>query len=170
MNIRFSSVSCVWLSATSLTAALQASLSITNSWSFSNSCPLTQWCHPTISSSVVPFSSCLQSFPISGSFPMSQFFTSGGRLLELQLQHQSFNEYSGFISFRIDWFDLLAEEGTLKRLLHHHNSKALIFRPSAFVMVHLSHLYMTTGKTIALTRQTFVGKVISLLICCLGWL
>ena len=83
MNIRFSSVSCVWLSATSLTAALQASLSITNSWSFSNSCPLTQWCHPTISSSVVPFFSCLQSFPASGSFPMGWLLALGGQIIRV---------------------------------------------------------------------------------------
>ena len=71
------------------------------------------------------------------------------------------NEYSQLISFRIDWFDLLAVQGTLKRLLQHHSSKASILQRSAFFIVQLSHLYMTTGKTIALTRQTFVGKVIS---------
>ena len=73
------------------------------------------------------------------------------------------NEYSGLISFRIDWFDLLAVQGTLKSLLQRHSSKASILRLSAFFMVQLSHSYMTTGKTIALTRQTFVGKVMSLL-------
>ena len=73
------SLSRVWLFVTSRTAARQASLSITNSWSYTNSCPLSQWCHPTISSSVIPFSSYLQSFPASGSFQMSQFFTSGGQ-------------------------------------------------------------------------------------------
>ena len=80
------------------------------------------------------------------------------------------NEYSGLISFRIDWFDVLAVQGTLKSLLQHHNSKASISQCSAFFMVQLSYSYMTTGKTIALTRQTFVGKVMSLLFsCCLGW-
>src|SRR5574340_39928 len=74
------------------------------------------------------------------------------------------NEYSGLISFRIDWFDLLAVQGTLKSLLQHHNSKASILQPSAFFTVQLSHPYMTTGKTIALTRWTFVGKVMSLLL------
>ena len=74
-----------------------------------------------------------------------------------------FNEHSGLISFRIDWFDLLAVQGTLQRLLQHHSSKASILRHSAFFIVQLSHPYMTTGKTIALTRQTFVGKVMSLL-------
>ena len=75
-----------------------------------------------------------------------------------------FNEYSGLISVRIDWFDLLAVPGTLKSLLQHHSSKALLLRHSAFFIVQLSHPYMTTGKTIALTRQTFVGKVTSLLL------
>ena len=73
------------------------------------------------------------------------------------------NEYLGLISFRIDWFYLLAVQGTLKSLLHHHSSKASIFRCSAFFIVQLSHPYMTTGKTIALTRWTFVGKAMSLL-------
>ena len=71
------------------------------------------------------------------------------------------NEYSGLISFRMDWFDLLAVQGTLKSLLQHHSSKASILQPSAFFIVQLSHLYTTTGKTIALTRQTFVDKVMS---------
>ena len=82
--------------------------------------------------------------------------------LELQLQHQSFSEYSGLIPFRIDWFDLLAVQGTLKSILQHYSSKASILRGSAFFTVQLSHPYMTTGKTIALTRQTFVDKVMSL--------
>ena len=73
------------------------------------------------------------------------------------------NEYFGLISFRMDWLDLLAVQGTLKSLLQHHSSKASIFRRSAFFTVQLSHPYMTTGKTIALTRQIFVGKVMSLL-------
>ena len=73
------------------------------------------------------------------------------------------NEYSGLISFKMDWLDLLSAQGTLKRLLHHHSSKASVLLFSAFFLVRLSHPYMTTGKTIALTRQTFVGKVMSLL-------
>ena len=72
------------------------------------------------------------------------------------------NEYSGLISFSIDWFDLLSVQGTLKSLLQHHNSKALIFQCSAFFMVQVSHLFMATGKNIALTMRTFVGKVMSL--------
>ena len=80
------------------------------------------------------------------------------------------NEYSGLISFRIDWLNLLAVQGTLKSLLQHHSSKASILQRSAFLTVQLSHPYMTTGKTIALTRWTFVCKVTSLFfICCLGW-
>ena len=79
------------------------------------------------------------------------------------------NEYSGLISFRMGWLDLLAVQGTLKSLLQHHSSKASILWHSAFFMVQLSHPYMTTGKTITLTRQTFLSQVISLfLICCLG--
>ena len=80
------------------------------------------------------------------------------------------DEYSGLISFRMDWLDLLAVQGTLKSLLQHYSSKASILQRSAFFTVQLSHPYMTTGKTTALTRWTFVGKVMSLLfICCLGW-
>ena len=85
------------------------------------------------------------------------------KVLEFQLQHQSFNGYSGLISFRMDWLDLLAVQGTLKSLLQHHSSKASILQHSPFVIVQLSHPYMTTRKTIALIRWTFVGKVISLL-------
>ena len=84
-------------------------------------------------------------------------------MLELQLNTSPSNEYSGLISFRMDWLDLLAVQRTLKSLLQHHSSKASILQRSAFFIVQLSHPYMTTGKTIALTRQTFVGKVISLL-------
>ena len=85
------------------------------------------------------------------------------KVVELQLQHQSFHEHSGLISFRIDWFDLLVVQGTLKSLLQHHNSKASFLWPSAAFIVRLSHLYMTTGKTIALTMWTCVSKVTSLL-------
>ena len=82
----------------------------------------------------------------------------------MELQHQSFIEHSELISFRIDWFDLLAVQGTLKSLLQHHSSKASIIQHPAFFMIQLSHPYMTTGKTIALTRWTFVDKVMSLLL------
>ena len=124
-----------------------------------NSCPLSQWCHLTISSTVVPFSACLQSFPVSGSFPMSRLFASGGQSFSISPS----NEHTGLISFRMDWLDLLAVQGTLKSLLQHHSSKASILQSSAFFMLQLSHPYMTTGKTIALIIQTFVGKVMSLL-------
>ena len=85
------------------------------------------------------------------------------KALELQLSISPSNEYSELISFRIDWSDLLAVQGILMSLLQHHNSKALILQCSAFFVVQLSHLYMATGKTIVLTRLTFVGKVMSLL-------
>ena len=126
---------------------------------YPNSYPLSRWCHPTISSSVVPFSSCPQSFPASGSFLMSQLFASGGQNIGVSAS----NEHSGLISFRMDWLDLLAVQGALKSLLQHHSSKAWILQCSAFFIVQLSQPYMTTGKTIALTKQTFVGKVKSLL-------
>ena len=83
--------------------------------------------------------------------------------MEFQLQHQSFQDYSGLISFTIGWLDFLAVQGTLKSLLQHHSSKASLLLCSAFLMVQLSHPYVTTGKTIALTRRIFVGKVMSLL-------
>ena len=83
--------------------------------------------------------------------------------MELQFQHQSSNEHTGLISFRIDWLNLLAVQGTLKILLQHHSSKASILQSSAFFIAQLSHPYMTTGKTKALTRQTFIDKVMSLL-------
>ena len=98
----------------------------------SNSCSLSQWCHPTISSSVVPFSSCLQSFPASQSYQMSQLFTSGGQNIEFQLQHQSFQRTPRTDSFRMDWLDLLTIRGTLRSLLQHHSSKASILWHSAF--------------------------------------
>ena len=130
----------------------------------SNSCPSSQWCHPTISSSIVPFSSHLQSFPASWSFPASQFFTSRGQCIGVSASASNpSNEYSGLTSFWIDWLDLLTVQGTLKSLLQHHSSKASILRRSAFLIVQFSHPYMTTGKTIALTRWTFVSKVMSLL-------
>ena len=125
-------------------------------------CPLSRWCHPTISSSVIPFS-CSQSFPASGSFQMSQLFTSGGQSIGASVSASVLpSEYSGLISFRMDLFDLHAVQQTLKSLLQHHTWKASILQCSAFFMVQLSHLYMTTGKTIALTRWTFVIKMMSL--------
>ena len=132
----------------------------------SNSCPLSQWCHPTISSSVVPFSFCLQSFPASRPFLMSQLFTWGDQSIGASASVPVFP----MISFRIGWFDLLAVQRTLKSLLQHNSSKASILRHSAFFIEQLSHPYMITGKTIALTMQTLSTKwCLHFLICCLGW-
>ena len=130
---------------------------------YSNSCPLSWWCHLSISSSVTPFPSCPQSFPASG------FFCNEVPLCIRWPKYWSFSispssAYSGLISFRIDWFDLLAVQGTLNSLLQHHNSKASILWCSVFFMVQLSHLCMTPGETLALTIRTFVRKVISLLL------
>ena len=131
---------------------------------YSNLCPLSQWCHTTLSSFVVPFSSCLQSFPASGSFPMGQFFTSGGLTIGVSasISVLPMNIQTELISFRMDWLDLLAVQRTLKNLLQHHSLKASILQCTAFFIVQLSHPYMTTGKTLALTRWTFVSKVMSL--------
>ena len=124
---------------------------------YSNSCPSSRWGHPIISSSVVPFSSCLQSFPASGSFPMGRW----PKYWSFSFSISPSNEYSRLISFRMHWLVPLVFQGTLKNLLQHHNSKTSILQHSAFLIVQLSHLYMTTGKTIALTRWTFVSKVMS---------
>ena len=95
---------------------------------------------------------------------MNQLFASGGQSIGISASTSvPSNEYSGLISFRMDWLDLLAVQGTLKSLLQHHSSKASVLQHSAFFTVQLSHPYMTTGKTIALTRWTFVGKAMSLL-------
>ena len=118
----------------------------------SNSCPLSQWCHPSISSSVDPFSF---SYNLSQHQGLFKWVSSSHQVAK----HWSFsfsishsNEYSGLISFRMDWLDLLAVQGTLKSLLQHHSSKASILRHSAFFIVQVSYPYMATGKTITLTR------------------
>ena len=118
------------------------------------------WCHPTISSSVVPFSFALNLSQHQGLFQWVSFLHQVAKVLEFQLQ--SFQWYSGLISLRVDWLDLLSVQSTLKNLLSHHNSKASVLQHSACFTVQLSHLYMTTGKTIALIIQTFVSKVMSL--------
>ena len=106
----------------------------------------------------------LQSFPASGSFPAVRSLHSGHQSIGISPSAWVYsNEYSGLISFRMDWLDLLAVQRTLKSLLQHHSSKASVLQHSAFFMVQLSHPYMTIGKTIAWTRQTFVSKVIALL-------
>ena len=127
----------------------------------SNSCPSNWRYHPTTSSSAVPFSSCLQSYPASGSFQMSQFFASGGQSTGVSASTLilPMNAYSGLISFRTDWLDFLAIQGTLKSLLQRYSSKASILRRSAFFIVQLSNPYVATGKTRALTRRIFVGNV-----------
>ena len=118
---------------------------------------------PAISSSVVPFSFCPQSFPASVFSSESTLHLRWPKYWSFSFSISPSNEHPGLISFRIDLLDLLAVQGTLKCLLQHHSSKASILRPSAFFMVQLSHPYMTTGITIALARRTFVGKVMSLL-------
>ena len=156
------SLSHVWLLAVPWTAAHQTSLSITNSQSLlklmsiellmpSNHLIL---CHPLL---LLP-----------SIFPSIRDFSNESVLCIRWPKYWSFsispsNEYSGLISFRMDWLNLLAVQGTLRSLLQHHSSKASVLQCSAFFIVQLSHPYMTTGKTIALTRRTFVGKVISLL-------
>ena len=132
---------------------------------YPNSGPSSRWCHPAISSSVVPFSSCHQSLPASVSFPVSQLFAQRWpKYWSFSLSISPSNEHPGLISFRMDWLHLLAVQGTLKNLLQHHSWKASILWCSAFFTVQLSHPYMTTGKTIALTRRTFFGKVMYLLL------
>ena len=124
---------------------------------YPNPCPSSRWCHPAISSSVVPFSSCPQSLPASGSFPVSQLFAWGGQSIGVSASTSVLPMNTQ------DWLDLLAVQGTLKSLLRHHSSKASILRCSAFFTIQLSYPYMTTGKTIDLTRWTFVDKEMSLL-------
>ena len=159
------SLSRVWLLATPWIAARQASLSITNSRS---SLRLTSIESVMPSSQLILCRPLLLLPPIS---PSIRVFSNESTLCMRWPKYWSFsfsispsNEHPGLISFRMDWLDLLAVQGTLKSLLQHHSSKASILWHSAFFTVQLSHPYMTTGKTIALTRRTFVGKVIFLLL------
>ena len=158
------SLSHVWLFVTPWTAALQASLSITNSWSL----------HKLMSiESVMPSNHLILCHPrllLPSVFHSIRVFSNQSVLSIRWPKYWSFsfsispsNEYSGLISFRMDWLSLLPVHGTLKSLLQHHSSKASILQCSAFFIVQLSHSYVTTGETIALTRWTFVGKVTSLL-------
>ena len=130
-----------------------------------NSCPLNQWSHPTISSYVVPFSTRLQSFPASGSFQMSPFFSSGDQSIGVSAS-ASVLPVNIRTDFLYDWLvgSPCSLQGALKSLLQHQSSKASVLWPSAFFMVQLSHPYVTTGKAIALTRRTFVSKVVSWLL------
>ena len=122
----------------------------------SNSCPLSQWCHPTIWSSVIPFSSCLQSFPASGSFQISQLFASGGQSIGVAAS-------TSVLSVNIqDWFPF-GWTGTLKSLLQHYSSKASILQHSAFFIVQFSHPYMTAGKTMSLLLNMLSRLVITFL-------
>ena len=167
LQSQFTSVqllSHVWLFVTPWTAACQASLSITNSRSLLKL---------TSIESVMPSNHLILCRPLlllPSTFPSIRVFSNESALHIRWPKYWSFsfnislsNEYSGLISFRMDWLDLLAVQGTLKSLLQHHSSKASILQRSAFFTVQLSYPYMTTGKTIALTRRTFVGKVMSLL-------
>ena len=128
----------------------------------SNSCPLSWWYHLTVSFSVAPFS-CPQSVPSSRPFPMSWLFTSGGQTIWASASVSILPIQGWFPLYLTDLF-LPDVQGTLKHIFQHHSLKASILRYSPFFMVQLSHLYMTTGETIALTLQTFVDKVISLLL------
>ena len=172
-SVQFSSVpliSCVLFFVTPWTAADQASLSITNSWSLLRLMSI---------ESVMPSNHlilcCL--FLLPSIFPSIWVFSNESALRIRWPKYWNFscnispsNEHSGLISFRMDWLDLLAVQGTLKSLLQHHSSKASILRCSTFFIVQLSHPHKTTGKAIALTRWTFDGKVmLCFLICCLGW-
>ena len=173
IRIFFSSVqslSHIWLFATPWSAAHQASLSITSSQSL-----------PKLISieSVMPSNDLIFCHPLllpPSIFPRIRVFSNETVLYIRWPKYWSFsfhispsNEHSGLISYRMDWLDLLAEK-TLKSLLQHHSSKASILQHSAFFLVQLSHPDMNTGKTIALTRWTFVGKVMShFIICCSGW-
>ena len=130
----------------------------------SDSHPSSPWCHPAISSLVIPFSSCPQSLPASESFPMSHSSHEVAKVLDFSFSIISSKEIQGLISFRMYWLDLLAVQGTLKSLLQHHSSKASVLWFSAFFTVQLKHQHMTTGKTITLTRRTLAGKVMSLLL------
>ena len=171
-SVQFSSVqllSHVWLFAIPWISALQVSLHITNSRSLLK---------PMSIKSVMPSSHlifCRPLFLLPPILPSIRVFSSESTLhmrwpkYWFSLSISPSNEHPGLISFRMDWLDLLAVQGTLKSLLQHHSSKASILRCSAFFTVQLSHPDMTAGKTIALTRWTFVGKVMSLLLSYLGW-
>ena len=173
VEVHFSSVqslSRVRLFATPWIAARQATLSITNSWSLPKLMSIESvmpsshliLCHPLLFLPPIPPS-------IRGFFNESTLRMRWPKYWNFSFSTSPSNEDPGLISFRMDWLDLLAVQGTHKSLLQHHSSKASILWCSAFFTVQLSHLYLTTGKTIALTRRTFVGKVMSLLICYLGW-
>ena len=149
------SLSRIWLFVTPWIAARQASLSITNSWSLLKFTPITSVMPPNHLILCHPF------FLLPSIFPSIRVFSNESVLIRwpkywsFSLSISTSNEYSGLISFRIDWLDILAVQGTLKSLLQHHSSEASILWLSAFITIQFSHPYTTTGKTIALNRQTF---------------
>ena len=130
---------------------------------YPNSCPLSQWCHPTISSSVGPSPPVPNPSQHQGLFQWVNSSHEVARSIAVSALASFHHEHPGLISFRMEWLDLLSVQGTLKSLLQHHSSKASNLQCSAFITVQLSHPYMTAGKTIALTRWTCLGKVMSLL-------
>ena len=160
----FQLLSHVRLFVTPWTAARQASQLITNSWSPPKPMSIVSvmpsnhliLCHPLLL--LPPISPSIRVFPSESTHPMRW-----PKYWSFSFSISPSKEHPGLISFRMDWLDLLAVQQTLKSLLQHNNSKASILRRSAFFTLQLSHLYITTGKTIALTRQTFVGKLMSLL-------
>ena len=154
-------LSRVWLFVTLWSATHQISLSITKSHSLLKLMSSSLWCHPTISSSVVPFYSCLQAFPASGSFKMSQLSTSGGQNIGVSASVLQMNIQDWFSLGWTGWISLQSKVPS-RVFSSTHSSKASILCGSAFFIGQISHPYMTTGETIALTRQTVVGKVTSL--------
>ena len=158
------SLNCIWLFVTPWTAACQASLSIIISWSL-----LKLMCIESMMPSnqlILCRRLLLQPSVVLSIRVFKKWVSSShqvAKVLEFQLQHQSFQCIFGLISSRMDWLDLLAVQETVKSLFQHHSSKASILQHSAFFIVQLSHPYMTTGKTKTLTRRTFVDKVMSLL-------
>ena len=146
------SLSFIWLFVTPWTTHIRFPCPSLSPGACSHSCPLTLWCHPTVSSFVAHFFSCPQSFPASGSFPVSQLLTSGGQstgasdlasVLPMNIQ--------GWFPLGLDWFDLHVVQGTLKSLLQPYSSKASILQCSVFFMIQFSHPYIPNGKTTALT-------------------
>ena len=161
------SFSHVQFFATPWTAAPQAFCPSPTPRVYSNSYPSCRWCHLTISSSVIPFSSHLQSFPASGSFQMNHLFTPGGQSIRVSASASvlpmNIQDWLFFFFFRMDWLALLAFQKT-QESSSTPQLEASIHWFSAFYIVQLSHPYMTTGKAIALLRRNFVGKVMSLLL------
>ena len=158
------SLSCIWLFATSWTAALPCPSPTLGA--YSNSCLSSWWCHKPCHPLSSPSPPTFNLSQHHGLFQESFLRIRWPNYWSFSFSVSPSNEYSGMISFRIDSFDLLAVQGTLKSLLQHHSSKASILRVLAFFIVQLSFPQVTTGKTMALTRWTFFGKVMSLIFKC----